>query len=145
MDKLIFEKASQADIPVIFGESKALVDAYEDLSKIDYNKVISWIERKITNNIHRYTVICMNGEKVGYFRLEEQGNEAELDDLYILPPYRNRGIGKEVLRRCLNMTDKPVFLYVFKQNEGAIRLYKSMGFSPVTAVSETRLIMRRGG
>ncbi len=145
MDKLIFKQATQADIPVIFQESKALVDAYEDTASIDYDAVMAWMEKKIKKCIGQYQAVYCAEEKVGYFRLSQQENGTELDDFYILPAYRNQGIGREVLRYCMKAARKPVYLYVFTGNTGAIRLYQSMGFVPVKSVGQTRMIMCYNG
>ena len=55
--------AEEQDIPVIFDQAKALIDAYEDLSAIDYDKVISWVYQKIQGNISGYTCVLLDGVK----------------------------------------------------------------------------------
>lgn len=145
MSELIFRQARIEDIPTIFSLSKDLICRYEDLSAIEYEKVISWVERKITDTIDRYTCVFHNGEKVAYYCLQKGEGEWELDDFYVLPPFQNRGIGSKILSECLSQVDAPVFLYVFTQNTGAIRLYERFGFFEVKTVSPTRKILRREG
>lgn len=142
--RLSYQKASAEDAPVIFSLCKALIDEYEDLSQIDYDKVLKWVEKKIVDHIGDYTCVMSSDEKVGYFHLEQGKYEAELDDLYILPPYQGKGVGTKVLADCIARTDTPIFLYVFRKNTGAIRLYRRMGFTVSQEVGSTRLIMRRG-
>ena len=67
----------------------------------------------------------------------------ELDDLYVLPPFRGRGIGSEILKKCCRDTQKPITLCVFKNNTGAIALYERFGFTITEAIGSTRLTMRR--
>jgi ribosomal protein S18 acetylase RimI-like enzyme len=57
--------------------------------------------------------------------------------------YQNRGIGTEVLRRCIREQLKPLTLCVFTKNTGAIALYSRMGFRVTERISNTRCIMRR--
>ena len=74
--------------------------------------------------------------------MSEGENEVELDDLYILDEYRERGIGGSILKKCIDMTDKNIFFYVFKKNTRAIALYERIGFEISERVGDTRYIMR---
>ena len=65
----------------------------------------------------------------------------ELDDFYIFPEFQHRGIGSAVLRLLREETELPIFLYVFLENEGALRLYHRLGFREVQRVDGTRCIM----
>lgn len=137
---LSFSASEPADVPVIFAQAKALIDAYEDLSAIDYEKVLSWTERKITAYIESYNCVWIDGEKCAYYRLSEDG---ELDDVYVLPSFRGQGIGSAILKKCIEDSKAPLWLYVFKKNSAAIRLYRRFGFEIRETVDETRQIMRR--
>ena len=141
--ELAYQKASAEDAPVIFSLCKTLIDTYEDCASIDYDHVIKWVEQKISKHIEAYTCVMLNGKKVGYFHLEQSAGEAQLDDLYILPEYRGKGIGTTVISHCIEKTKTPIFLYVFKKNVGAIQLYRRMGFVVSQEVGNTRLIMLR--
>ena len=143
--KLSFVSASMDDVPLIFAQSKALVDAYEDVASIPYEQVMNWMHNKIQENIAQYTKVCIDGITAGFYRLVSGEEETELDDFYILPPFRGQGIGTAVLEKCILDEQKPMFLYVFQKNVGAIRLYNRFGFEPAQVVSETRMILRRKG
>ena len=139
---LRYTSAEAADIPVIFAQAKALIDRYEDIASIDYDKVLPWVNRKIDANISSYCCVFVNSEKAAYYRLCEDG---ELDDLYVLPPFQGQGIGSEILRKCIAETDKDLYLYVFRANTRAIALYERFGFSVRETVGNTRFIMARNG
>lgn len=139
--QLCYLPAKEEDIPVIFAQSKALVDSYEDLTLINYPKVMEWLERKIRANIAQYTCVKLGDRNVGYYRLCFEENRVELDDFYVLPEFRNMGIGTQILKKCLCDTDMPMYLYVFTANAGAISLYRRHGFAVSDQVSATRLIM----
>ena len=141
--KLSYEPAMFEDIPVIFAMAKDLIDTYEDTSNIDYDKVIGWMLNKITRNITDYQCVLANGIKAGYYRLSPENGSTELDDLYIMPEFRGRGIGTAVLQRCISEAESALFLYVFTENQDAINLYSRMGFSVSEEVGKTRCIMRR--
>lgn len=137
---LEYGNATVGDIPVIFAQAKALVDSYEDVSAIDYGQVMDWMKRKISKLVESYTRVCRNGAICAYYRLTEDG---ELDDLYVLPPFRGQGIGSAILERCIGESDKNLWLYVFTKNKRAMALYRRFGFRVTEAVGSTRAIMRR--
>ena len=141
--QLNYEPATSADVENIFVMCKALIDRYEDLASIDYDKVLAWVRRKIEGCIGEYERIMMNGALVGYVHFAPDGDRMELDDLYILPEYQGSGIGTRVIQRCCAMTDLPVYLYVFIRNEGAVRLYRHLGFE-VLKTLPSRYIMQKG-
>ena len=128
MTQLRYAPAQEEDIPTIFAQAKAVIDAYEDVEHFPYDRVI------------------YRGEELtGYYRFAPAEGKMELDDLYILPAYRGQGIGSAVLRDCLAATEKPVFLYVFTRNVRARALYERLGFRTVQEVGATRLILERAG
>ena len=77
------------------------------------------------------------------YSTEAGGHCVWIEDIYVLPEFRGRGIGTTVLNRCITETPTPLFLYVFKRNVGAIKLYSRTGFSVSEDLGNTRCIMRR--
>ena len=141
---LSFISAERADIEIILSMLKELVDAYEDLSSINYEKVLAWCRSQIEEHIDRYTCVLADGKKVGWYDFSPSDDgRMELDNFYILPEYRNRGVGTVVLSRCFAETDKPVFLYCFTKNTRAMALYARMGFRVIETIGHTRCIMQR--
>ena len=145
MPELTYQAATLEDAPAIFRLCKDLIDTYENKNLIDYDRVLAWVREKISANISSYTSVYEAGQKVAYYCLCRQDDQWELDDLYVLPQFQNRGIGSQILKKCVNEINAPIYLYVFSKNLGAIRLYERYGFSAVQKVSETRQIMRREG
>lgn len=140
--ELTYTTAGKQDIEILYRLSKNLIDTYEDISSIDYEKVLLWVHRKVANNISEYTRVCRKGQVAGYYRLTPCDNGLELDDLYILPQFRGQGIGSQVLHRCC-ASGIPLMLYVFSGNTRAIALYERFGFQITEIVGPTRCIMRR--
>lgn len=140
---ITYESATPEDAEQIFGLCRQLVDAYEDIGSIDYDRVMQWIRRKIESDIARYTAVFLSGEKVGYFHFcKNEDGEYELDDLYIFPEYQNRGIGTRIVQRCCASVSEPVMLYVFRRNQGAVALYRRLGFEILQTVYGSRYIMK---
>ncbi len=141
--QLTYSPATEADIETLFALNKTLIDRYEDVASIDYEKVLGWVRRKICANICQYVRVTADGQCAGYYRFCPAEGKMELDDLYVLPPFQNRGIGTAILQKCIAQTDKPVFLYVFAKNLRAIALYERLGFRIIQTVHSTRYIMER--
>ena len=140
---LTFCPAEVRDAAVIFEQARELILKYEDRELLDIPKVLSWMEKKIHSEIFNYTCVRLNGEKVAYYRLDLSQNPGELDDFYVMPAYQGRGIGTRILEILLKDLKIPVFLYVFKENLPAVRLYEKAGFVHREDVSETRCILQR--
>lgn len=145
--KLRFEVAGTTDLEPLYELNKSLIEQYEDLSSIDLPAVLAWVRKKLTKKLDEYRTVFLNDEKVGYFRLCEGGDDSlEIDDLYVLSPYQGQGIGSEIVRNCIEESErlkKPLMLYVFTQNTGAVHLYEKIGFELKEIVSPTRKILIR--
>lgn len=141
INQLQFLTAEEVDVPVIFAFAKDLIDSYEDLTQIDYDRVMSWMHRKIESDISAYTCVWYNSRKVAYYCLRGDNAAYELDDLYVLPEFQRQGIGSAILEKCLLETECPIRLYVFIKNTGAISLYRRHGFKLSEQISSTRIIM----
>ena len=139
---LLFCAASESDVPVIYEQAKALIDAYEDTQTIDYDKVLAWIKKKIETQIHTYTCVLLDDKICAYYRLCADG---ELDDLYVLDGFRGQRIGSEILDKCINESPNNLWLYVFSHNTRAIAFYERFGFTVREQIGTTRLIMVRNG
>lgn len=143
--KLLFEKATGSDIESIYEFNKYLIDRYENVQNIEYDKILSWVQRKIETYIEEYQRILFDGELAGYYRFHQDGDKMELDDLYIFPQYRNQQIGTSIIEKCLLETDLPVYLFVFIKNTKAVELYKRIGFEIVETIQDSRYIMQING
>lgn len=143
MSQAVYQPAQQEDIEAIFALSKALIEQYETAA-IDLDRVMQWLHRKIAHCIGEYQRVMVDNQVVGYFRFHQDGSRMELDDLYILPPYQNQGLGTAVITHCCTTTTLPIYLYVFIRNEDAVRLYQRMGFRVIETLQDSRYIMQKG-
>ena len=140
--ELIYGPARPEDAPVIFGFARELIETYETDPELDLAMALSWTRRKIEKKIDEYTRVLLDKKPAAFFRFVPDGERMELDDLYVLPAFRNEGIGTAILRRCV-AEGKPIYFYVFTKNTRAIALYEREGFRKAEEVSSTRCIMIR--
>ncbi len=143
MNHLTFVPANAEDADLIFSQCAQLVLRFEDPNEVDLDRALNWLQKKIRTRISEYTCVLRGNEKVAFYCLTQEKTGAELDDFYVLEPYRNQGIGSRILRHCMEVTTLPISLYVFNANDGAIRLYTRCGFVTTQQVSPTRSIMTR--
>ena len=139
---LHFTVADESDTPAIFTQAKDLIDHYEDVTSIDYERVLAWVKEKIETHISEYRCVLVAGQKAAYYRFCEDG---ELDDVYVLPAFQGQGLGSEILKRCIAASKKDIYLYVFRNNIRAIKFYERFGFTVRESVGNTRFVMARNG
>ena len=132
MSRIRFVQAEARDAESILGLSKELIDNYEDTASIDYEAVLAWMRR-----------ILSDEQLVGWYRLFPRDGCMELDDFYLLEGARGQGIGTQVLQRILDSCRCDVMLFVFIRNARVMRWYERSGFRVERQVSPTRCIMVR--
>lgn len=117
-----------------------LIDFYSESGfELDTVKAASAIGNLIGNEHYGHLyVIKLDGEAIGYtaltfgFSLEFDGRDGIIDDLYIAPDYRDRGVGSQVVDLILDAARKEglnaVHLEVEKENMRAKKVYFRAGF-----------------
>ena len=138
---LTYEPARESDVPLLFSLNRQLIDQYEDLASVDYDRAVNWTYRSVLRNLPSFCRILWNGELAGFYCLIREEGKWELDSLFVLPPYQGKGIGTQVLTLCQQQAS-PLFLYVFQKNTGALTLYQRMGFRIVKTVGTSRCRMK---
>lgn len=74
-------------------------------------------------------------EPIGRILVQRAQGVIELIDISLLPEHRNRGIGTALLQELIEesrQSQATVRLQVLRNNEGAIRLYRRLGFAIVS-------------
>lgn len=122
---LQYVSAEESDIPVIFAQAKNLIDTYEDVEAIDYDKVLGWVERKIAACISEYRCVIADGERCAWYRLCDDG---ELDDLYVLPAFQCRGIGTQIMEKCICQSENLCGYMYFPAISGQFPFMSGLAF-----------------
>mgnify|MGYP003304164683 CR=1 FL=1 len=140
---ITYDSAKIEDVERVYQLCEQLIHDYEIIDRIDLDRVLRWVRKKIANCINEYTTVFVDGKKAGYYHFyKNEDGEYEIDDLYIFPEFQNQGIGSSVIRKCCSEVDGPVMLYVFIKNHRAVSLYKRLGFDVVETVNDSRYIMK---
>lgn len=143
MEGLTLHPAVVGDTEEIFALAWAHVEQYEDFSVLDRAKVEQWMRRNTAQHIGEYRWVLLHGERAGVFRTHIEDGWLELDDLYLLPAFRGRGIGPALITDACRSAQLPAFLYIFRANTRARMLYERLGFRHVRDAGTTRIIMVR--
>ncbi len=74
--------------------------------------------------------------------LSDRANDAYLQDVFVLPPYRGRGIGAAMVKRLKRRLAADGLRWIGLIATGrASSLYRRLGFSPM--VRQTPMLLRR--
>ena len=115
----------------------------KDIIKL-YKKEIKKINNYISNNIpkiiNNYYNIIIDENIVGCVLLTNIDDGKLLDEIYLEEQYRNKGIGTNIIKNILKQNNI-VYLWVYKKNIKAIKLYKRLGFN-IIEETDTRYYMK---
>lgn len=143
MEGLTLCPTTVGDEKEIFALAWAHVEQWEDFSLLNRAEVEHWMRCKTELCLGEYRWVVFRGERAGVFRTHVEQGRLELDDLYLLPPFRGRGIGPALILDACRRAGLPAFLYVFRANTRARMLYERLGFRPAADAGATRIIMER--
>ncbi len=139
---ITYQRASREDIARICAMSDDLISRYEDFSKVNKEKALGLTHLQISENIDRFSVILVDGEKAGYLLMNWKNGIYEMHDLYVEPAYQNRGIGTRIIQQCIKDSDGNLMVYVFTGDLGTFSLFENLGFKAEKVLGRTRYVMR---
>lgn len=146
-DKITIQNATPNDLPRLF-EISAIVHAVNytelipDSRKKDFFKryertednrerYVTFTRKKLTSSAYKlFTAKQENSRIVGYISGEVIDNKAfEIRSLFVDPQYQGLGVGTKLMHKMVHeLGDKGAYLFVIEGNQGAINLYKKLGF-----------------
>lgn len=108
------------------GEAPSIEDAETDL--------LLW-----TGPGHRFYFIHLDQDIVGFVHLGSRGCGIDwLEDIFVLPQHQRQGIGAEAIRQTeaiVREYSESLYIEAAARNEGAIRLYRKMGYDCLNTVT----------
>lgn len=117
-----------------------ILEYASEIEDEEKNKIINYVETEVVNMLPFYKVINLKNTLIGAFCVRKYEDGVLLDEIYLEEQYRSKGIGTNIIKQVLN-ENKIVYLWVYKDNVKAIKLYENLGFI-VEEETETRYFMK---
>jgi len=122
-------KSSESDIERLIKYKKNTIYEYAyDIDDELVNKIENYVKETVPKLLDNYCNIVVDGKIVGCLLVTSKDDGVLLDEIYIEEDYRNSGIGTSIINNVINNNDI-VYLFVYKDNKNAIKLYKRLGFN----------------
>lgn len=118
----------------------SIFDYAENLSQDEKIEIRNYVESHVPNQLEYYKNIVVNNIIIGCLLVEQKDDGVLLDEIYIDNEYRNKGIGTNIINNVLR-ENKIVYLWVYKANISAIKLYQKLGFNIIDE-TDTRYYMK---
>ena len=129
-------KSSYNDIEKLIEYKKKTIFEYaKDLPDEEITRINNYVKNNVPKILDNYSNIVVGNKVVGCLLVVNKDDGVLLDEIYIEEQYRNKGIGKYIIRNVLKGSDV-VYLWVYKENERAISLYKDLGFKVIDETEE---------
>lgn len=93
-----------------------------------------WSERQILDVCDDIYVLKDKTITLGFIVIKKISPDAEIHNLIIKDNYRNRGLGKFLVKLMLDTLEESItriYLEVAANNEPALRLYRALGFTEI--------------
>lgn len=144
LKKYKLQSAKQKDIDILIRYKLSNIFEYaNNLSIEEINQINKYVKDEVPNQIDNYKVIIIDDKICGCILIETKDDGIIIDELYIEEKYRNSGIGTKLISNVI-CNNKVVYLWVYKLNVNAIRLYKRLGFK-IIKETENRHYMKFNG
>ena len=140
---LIFRDYRQADYDIVKTMMLALVyhegNGCEHGYEMPESKIMKTVQRSLSHPDQLKIKIFQIAETIAgyalltfYWSNEHGGTVLLLDELYVLPSFRNHGLGSLFITQLSQETDcSAIRLEVFKENTRASQWYRKLGFEVV--------------
>ena len=89
------------------------------------------LERQVYNKPNTDWIVCVErSEAIGFVSVHDESKHYFIDNLYVLPEFRKRGIAEELIEEvCEFHCDKP--LHCIACNPYALKIFKKFGYVEV--------------
>lgn len=111
-----------------------------DIEDEEKNKIIKYVNKHVKEDLKKYKIILTNSDIIGCLLVVNYEDGIMLDEIYLEEDYRNQGIGSKILKKLINENDI-IYLWVYKNNGKAIKLYTKLNFKIVNE-TDTRYFMK---
>jgi ribosomal protein S18 acetylase RimI-like enzyme len=146
MHEVTLRPAAQSDFDFLFHLVCITMKEYVAAARgWDEAKEKEIFTRYFDFSTYQISVIVLDGNDIGYLKIDRMEREIFLANLHVHPDYQNRGIGSRILKSLLEEATQQqgvsVSLKVLKVDHAARRLYERFGFS-IEEAAEDYYLMR---
>lgn len=135
------EEAKKEHIELLIKYKLSTILEYAaDLNKEEIKRIEDYVNSSVLNMLNYYKIITINNNIVGCLLLNDYEDGVILDEIYLEYDVRGKGIGSSLLRKVLNKHNV-VYLWVYKKNKEAIKLYEKFNFKVINE-TESRYFMK---
>lgn len=113
----------------------------DDISKEETEQIKEYVNNSVFKLLNEYRIVVVDGRDIGCLLVTEYEDGFLLDEIYLEEDYRGQGIGSLLIKSVINKHGV-VYLWVYKKNEKAIKLYEKLGFRKEKE-TERRYFMKR--
>lgn len=106
---------------------QTVLDYAGKLSIEEQEKISNYVHNEVLEYLHFFELIEVSSSIVGCVLVRPYQDGYLLDEIYLEKEYRNLGISSSILKDK-TMQFSPLYLWVYKDNQKAISLYKRIGF-----------------
>lgn len=107
---------------------KTIVEYAKNLSDEEMQEINDYVDKTAVASLNQYKNIIYNRKTVGSLLVKNIKDGILLDEIFIENQFRNMGIGTSVINSIVQNCHKNVYLWVYKANTKAVKLYKKLGF-----------------
>lgn len=142
---LLSKEHSAAAIKLFYHSYRELDD--EPLTSALKKQFISFFKKDITDKKNICWIVLSNGKAVGFLRGKlrrrvagEPLSRAFLEDVYLLPRFRNSGIGKKLVRLFHEWAKKKKMRTIeLNAHKNAVYFWKKLGFVETHRIMHKRI------
>lgn len=135
---ILFKETIVKMIRDFFSFHSSLIEINEELTEEGYvqanETLIEWLQNHLK-------IIIFNGDNIGFVRIAQRGGTvAWLEDIYVMPKYRKRGIGTKAIELSetfvQDVLKAPALCFdVVPRNLGALKLYYKAGYNNISIIT----------
>ncbi len=123
--------ALESDIPKLIDyKLKSILDYAKELTIEEKTRIDNYVRENVPSEINNYRIIYVLGSAHGCVLVTDEDDGVLLDEIYVDKNYRGMGIGTRIIKDIIS-SKKIVYLWVYKNNDSAISLYKKLGFKVI--------------
>ncbi|QEM12230.1 GNAT family N-acetyltransferase [Mucilaginibacter rubeus] len=148
MENLTIDKVEQADVIQLqqisvntFFETFSAVNTEEDMNTyLNESLSAEKLTTELSNDLSQFYFAALNGEVIGYLKLNLGEAQTEIKDtyaleierIYVLQGFHGKKVGQLLYNKAIQIANeisaKYVWLGVWEKNQRAISFYKKNGF-----------------